>query len=378
MVRGHKIRLKPNKTQESALLRAAGTSRFVYNWALENWNKQYDEYKADKAERPTAYSLSRKWTQEKPAWASDIYRGIQTQAILNLGVAWINFWKHGKRFPVFKKKGGKQSFYIDNAHARIEGRRILLPKIGFVKMREDLRLAGKLLGFTISCVAGAWYVSVRVELPDPTPSTNTSVVGVDVGCSALAVASDGSTLSNTVSSDAIKKKLLRLKRSVSKKQKGSANRTKASVRVQRYNAKLTNRRKDGIHKFTTTLAKNHGTAVVETLDIPKMVKGSEPWMRVILSETAMKEVHRQLDYKMRMLQAPQFYPSSKTCSCCGHVKSVFPCNVRVYKCPRCGMVKDRDLNASINLRDMRWVTACSPAEPMGVLKQETEMETFGF
>jgi len=357
MQRTHKIRLKPNQVQLVALRKAAGTVRFVYNWGLARWNEQYEASQADPtAEKPTMYSIARDWTKLKPEWARESNNDCQTRACLNLGKAWAGFWNRKTDKPTFHKRGTKDSFYISNTKAYLENNRIHLPKIGKVRMRETLRFQGKILGYTVSRCVDAWYVSIQVEMPEPQPSTNPSRVGVDVGIKALAVASDGTTCANPKALAKCALKLTALQQALARKTKGSRNYQRTQNSLQKVYAKVTNVRNDAIHKFTTALAKNHGEAVIETLDIAQLKQDSPKHLRCLLQDTAMREVHRQLEYKMRVQKAPQFYPSSKTCSQCGHVKPNLPLSARIYRCEACKHVQDRDLNASCNLRNMGWVT----------------------
>jgi putative transposase len=319
MQRAHKIRLVPNKTQLVALRKAAGTARYVYNWAKEAWDKQYEESKAGKVERPTAYSISRRWTKERPEWSKEIFRGLQTQAILNLGKAWTGFWNKRTNKPSFKKKKDKQSFCVDNSRPRLSYKRIHLPLVGKVKLREELRFKGRPVNYTVSCKAGEWYVSVQVELDKPIkPSRSKSIVGVDVGIRNLAVASDGTALINPKNLAKRQKYLKRYQRKLARQVKGSNRRNKTKLRIAKIHNRIVNQRNDSIHKFTSQLAKNHGTAVIETLDVQQMLVNSPKFIRGSYQDTTMQEVHRQLEYKMRVLKAPKLFPSSKTCSKCYH------------------------------------------------------------
>lgn len=363
MDRTHKIRLVPTKKQETALKKAAGTARFVYNWALVEWEKQYDEYKVNGSARPTAYSLSRKWTKEKPDWSKEIARDLQTQAILNLGKAWHNHWNRKLGKPVFKKKQDRDSFYVTNKHQHLVGRRVNIPCVGKVKLRENLRFTGKILGYTVSTRANEWYISVHMKVPDMSlDPAKTSVVGVDVGCKNIAIASDGTVLPNKHSFTKAQPKLRTLQRKLARQVKGSKRRQITKDKIARLNLKLSNVRNDSIHKFTSQLAKNHGKAVIEDLDIQGMIKIANKAMKRALHDTMMREVHRQLQYKMPTEKAPKFFRSSKTCSTCGAVKEELPVSVRTYRCDSCGMVKDRDLNAAENLKIRSWVTASLDTE----------------
>lgn len=377
MNRSHKIRLIPNKTQLVLLRKTAGASRYVYNWALSEWEKQYKEYKEGKAEKPSAYALSRRWTLEKPEWASETYRNSQTQAILDLGKAWINYWNHKAEKPAFKKKRSKTSFTVDNAKNKLVGNRIRLPGIGSVKLGEELRFTGKIMKYTVSCEADRWHVSVLIDMPDQAPSSNPSIVGVDVGIKNIAVASDNTVLVNPKNLAGKQKKLKRLQRKLARQVKGSKRRAQTKLRIAKVNLKIVNQRTDSIHKFTAALSKNHGTAVIETLSVQQILETAPKFVRSSFQDTAMKEVHRQLEYKMKVVKAPRFFPSSKTCSKCGYIKAELPPCVRVYKCEHCGAVIDRDLNAAYNLRNMPWVTGskCVENSSRGSVKRKMKTAT---
>ena len=364
--RTHKIRLVPNKTQETFLRQSCGCARYAYNWGLALWNEQYKN-----GIKPNVYDIKKQWTASKPDWAYEVPKDASLNAILNLGNGFKNFFGGIAEHPHFHKKGMHESFTVNNDKISLDGTRIRLPKIGWIKMREPLRFGGKICSATVSYDAGQWHVAIPVLIEDDIKPPNDSIVGVDVGIKVLAIASDGTTCPNEKQFTKHAKKLKRLQRHLSRKQKKSKNRLKALKRLQKFNQRLRNRRNDSIHKFTSGLAKSHGTAVIETLDVQTMGKDKEQnrtkelkWLRCLLQDTAMKEVHRQMEYKMSKVEhAPKFYASSKTCSRCGHKVETLGMDVRTYKCEECGLMIDRDLNAAINLSKMRWATPCRPAEP---------------
>lgn len=357
MQRSHKIKLIPNKTQIVALKKAVGCARFAYNWGLATWKEQYELSKEGKAEKPDAYKISKLWTQHKPDWAYESPKDASQRSILNLGKAYCSFWNGKTQIPSFKKKGAHDSFYISNDRIAVTGKRVKVTKLGNIKLTEELRFKGKIMSATFSNNAGNWYVAVTVNLPDSPMGTNPAVVGVDVGIKSIAVASDGTSLENPRLLQKYSAKLVKAQRTLSRKQARSGRQHKAQMALQKIHSKITNTRNDAIHKFTTNLAKNHGTAVIENLDIAELKTKGIKWLSCLLQDTAMQEVHRQLQYKMKTLKAPKFYASSKTCSHCGHKVSDLPLSVRTYRCKACGFTADRDLNAAFNLRNMRWVTA---------------------
>ena len=363
--RTHKIRLIPNKTQETFLRQSCGCARYAYNWAIVTWDKQYKT-----GEKPNAYTIKKEWTKNKPTWAYEVPKDASLNAILNLGKGFDAFFKGTANHPHFHKKGIHESFTVNNDRITLNGKRIRLPKIGWIRIREPLRFEGKISSATVSCEAGQWHVSISIRMDKNIQPPNDSIVGVDVGIKTLAIASDGTACPNDKQFTKHAKKLKRLQRHLSRKQKKSHNRMKALRRLQKFNMRLKNRRNDVIHKFTSGLAKSHGTAVIETLDVQSMGKDKDQnatkelkWLRCLLKDTAMKEVHRQLEYKMSKVEyAPKFYASSKTCSRCGHKVDTLGMDIRTYKCEECGLMLDRDLNAAINLSKMRWATPFKPAE----------------
>lgn len=367
-VRTQKIRIYPNKPQEQTLLQAIGTARYVYNWGLDAWLKQYEEFKKGLAKRPRILELSRRWTREKPEWAKQVFSGLQTKALLNLGEAWENFFgkRKGKKKPVFKKKGKcSETFYVSNDKARIRKGYITLPYTGKLRLSEDIRFPeGRPLSFVVIHDGERWFVAIRFELPEPEPSRSESVVGVDVGLKTLAVASDGTTLENPKLLKKSLNKLRYLNKQMARQTMGSNRREKTRKAIKKLFTRISDVRKDSIHKFTAALAKKHGLAVVEDLDVAGMSHGFKS-IRRGLQDSPIAEIRRQLEYKMRTARAPRFYPSSKTCSRCGYIDSDLQLRDRVFRCDSCGLEVDRDFNASINLKNMRWVTAPKHAEGSG-------------
>ena len=367
MQRTHKIRIYPTKEQEVQLYKTAGTARYAYNWALDQWKSQYDAFdKGLSKEKPSAIKLSAKWTKERPEWSHETYRGSQTRAIMNVGTAFQNLWKGRASYPKFHKKGRKDSFYVDNAHAYIEDNRISLPKIGKVRLAESLRYTGKIMSYVVSTYAGQWFVSVQVELTSdarPRCEAPDSSVGIDVGLSHVAVASDGTVLDMPKSLKRLDEHLKALQRKLSKKAKRSRNRSKALRRKQKVQRRIDNIRQDAVHKFTSTITKNHGIVVTENLNIEGMKQTGHKSLRRSLAHSLMGEVIRQVSYKaQRHVMVDRFFPSSKRCSNCGFVKTNLELSERTYRCEACGLVIDRDFNASLNLMQAGKVIPSVPVE----------------
>ncbi|MDD2727553.1 MAG: RNA-guided endonuclease TnpB family protein [Malikia sp.] len=251
-------------------------------------------------------------------------------------------------------------------------------------MRESLRFAGKILSATVSRVADRWLVSITVDTQDDSHlpqaenepqdenqvkgesrrSQNQGAVGVDLGISALATLSTGEVIPGPKPHKALLGHLQRLSRGLSRKQKGSANRKKAKARLAKLHARITNIRSDALHQLTTDLTRRFHTIGIEDLNVRGMIKNRR--LARSVADMGFFEFRRQLTYKSAMrggqvIVADRWYPSSKTCSGCGHKLDELPLSVRDWTCPACGAVHDRDVNAAINLRNLAvssTVTAC--------------------
>ncbi len=180
VILAHKIRLDPNNKQSTYFAKACGVARFAYNWALDRWKKQYESGESVK-EAKLRKELNAVKRAEYP-WMMEVTKCAPQLAIKDLGKAFQNFFAKRAEFPQFKKKGRKDSFGLSNDQFSIKGRTIRIPNLGYVRMAENLRFAGKILSAVISRTADKWFVSVQVELPDPSPIHNSEsqAVGVDL------------------------------------------------------------------------------------------------------------------------------------------------------------------------------------------------------
>lgn len=348
MIRGHLIRLYPNEQQKVMLAKTAGVTRYCYNWGLAKWNEMYE-----RGEHCDQYLLSRMWTKERPDWAKEVNKGSQTKAFLNLGGAFQAFFKKKKKHPAFKKKWHKGSFYVSNDKACIKNDLFVrLPRIGDVRMAEKLRFEGKILRYVVSRKADQWYVGISVELAEEPPKTkNETPVGIDVGAKHWAVTSDGEVLDRPKRLTKLEKRLKHAQRVVSRRKKGSKNRNKARIRAARIYKRIQDVKLDAVHKFTSKIAKSHGIVCCEDLNVKGMQKGQKS-IRKAVHNSVLGEIRNQLSYKAaHYVEIDRFYPSSKTCSSCGHKRNDLTLNDRTYRCPDCGLVLDRDLNAAINIRN---------------------------
>ncbi len=285
MILSHRIRLVPTCEQESALRRACGVARFAYNWALAQWQRQHAA-----CEKPSEIALRTMLNAikgERFPWMREVTKNAPQQAIKNLGRAYANSFDDLKKYlrgeipwkrvrvPTFKKKGRHDGFRADNGPdkqhpdaVQVDGMRVRLPIIGWVKMREEVRFAGRILSVTISRKADAWYASFSIVVEyEPEVRTDASVAGVDLGITALATLSDGTP--KTPAPKPLRRylsKLKRLARGYSRTQRGSKNRAKAKTKLARLHRRIADIRADVLHKLTTNLTR-YRTVVIEDLNV---------------------------------------------------------------------------------------------------------------
>ena len=360
MYRAHKIRIDCTREQHSLLMQTAGCARYAYNWGLDKWSKQYEAWKADASKgKPSAFKLMNLWTIEKPEWANKTARSAVTCSIQNLDKGFKGFSRRKTKYPKKHKRSQGISFQLGNDTCSIVGNRLRLPNIGYVKLREQPRFQGKITGYTVQLIASHWYVTVAFDCPDVPKEAPESVVGIDVGLQHPAVASDGTVLMLPIEKlQKLEAKKRRAQRALSRSKRNSNARERKRTKLQRIQQKITNIRQDAAHKFTTTVSKNHATVVTEDLDIQELKdKAPARSVRRAYNSSLMGLILFQISYKaVHHIKAPKYFPSTKRCSSCGHIKEAMPPNVRTYHCDHCGSHLDRDENAARNLMLQPWVT----------------------
>jgi putative transposase len=275
------------------------------------------------------------------------------EALRDLDKAFKNFYEGRANFPKFKKKGIHDSFRLTGA-IKVFPKHVQLPRLGKIRVKEEtVKFKGRVLSATVSREADRWYVSlaVEVEIPDPLPVQG-EPVGIDRGLTHFAVFSTGEKVEAPKSLEKSLKKLRRLSRQLSRKQKGSKNRKKAALRLARLHRKIKNQRRDFLHKLSTWLAKTKPVIVVEDLAVKNMARNKH--LSRHIADAGWSEFRRMLEYKTkwygsRLVVAPRFYPSSRRCSECGCILPELKLSTRRWACPKCGAIHDRDVNAAINL-----------------------------
>ena len=349
----HTIRLYPTKGHETFFRKACGCARVAYNYGLSEYQKLRKE-----GQKPSVLEIKKQFNKEKKVlfpWMSETNKDANQQPFTNLQAAFTRFFKHQNKYPVFKKRGRKDSFYISNDKFGVEENKFWIPKLGWVKGAESLRFAGKIMSAVVRRKADYWFVVVSVQAEiEPSTCENQVVVGVDLGIKTLATLSDGKVI---VSVNPLRRRLGKLKllqRWASRKIKGSYSRGRANQKVAKVHYEIACLRKDILDKLTTYLCENYKVIVIEDLNVSGMLKNHK--LALSISDLGFGEFRRQLEYKSilygnTLIVADRWFPSSKTCSGCGYVKSDLLLSEREFKCESCGQVIDRDLNAAINLRN---------------------------
>ena len=340
----------------------AGYARVAFNFALSSFKVGLDT-----DEWRSHIDIKREFNAvkyDKFDWCEDLSQNASKNAIHNLGDA-VTRWKKGQnKFPVYKNRSGKCSYQADNGEGTVDvcEKRVNLPKIGWIRMREELRYSGEITKVVVSKRNDKWYVSITVrrldssnykyQPPLPPLFDDKAPIGIDVGINTLATCSNGDTYDNPRPLKRYERKLARANRSLSRRQKGSQNWYKAKSILTSVHARIADIREDAHHQATIRIVRKASAIGIETLKITNMLKNRK--LAKALSDSALGGFLTKLKYKadrrgIPITEAPQFFASSKTCSNCGHKKADLTLSDRTYHCCECGFECDRDLNAAINL-----------------------------
>src|SRR2546426_6654909 len=313
MIKAHKIRLNPTPEQAVYFAKAAGTARFVWNWALAEWNRQYEA-----GEKPTAFKLKKQFNEirrEQFPWTWEVTKNASDQPFVDLGKAFTAFFEGRARRPRFKsKKRSKPSFYLANDQCELGDHRIWIPKLGWVNMAENLRFKGKVKGARITKTADWWFVSIQVEMPDSIPVKRPAAVGIDVGLNRLATLSTGEEVENQAFLKTALKKLRQANKRLHRCKLGSKNREKARKQVARLHYRITCMRDDVLHKLTTRLAECYGIVGIENLNLKGLLRNRR--LSRSFSDAALGKLLNVLSAKVRqrggqVIKVGRFFPSSK-------------------------------------------------------------------
>lgn len=377
MFKSIKVMLLPNNKQRTKLFQCFGVSRFAYNWAL---NRQQENYK-NGGKFLSAFDLQKELVQLKKTseygWLNNYSTFIPIMAIIDACSAYKNFFRGNSKFPKFKSKiDSKQSFYVCNEKIEFTGTHVKLMKLSnstrknrrklnWVRLAEVSRVPTncKYSNPRVTFDGINLWLSVSIEITDSTELLTNDGIGIDLGVKDLAICSDGNVYRNINKTKEVKrleKKKKRLQRKLSKKcitnkYEKTKNILKLEKELLKLNHRLTNIRHNYIHQVTTEIVNRKPMFIsLEDLNVSGMMKNRH--LAKAIQEQSFHNFKSALSYKaksknIQIIEVPRFYPSSKTCSVCGTVKSDLKLSNRVFICPECGNKMDRDLNASMNLKN---------------------------
>lgn len=381
MLRAYKYRLYPTPTQEVLLSKTFGCVRWVYNWALAEKNGRYVEAGVGVSVYELQSHLPELKAREDTVWLSEVPAAALQYALHNLDAAYTRFFKGLASFPSFKARGHHDSFQLPQKTTVDFGtQRISL--IGFregIKGCFNRRFEGKVKTTTISRTpTGKVYASVLVDNgvvePTPPPATEDCALGLDFGLKDLVVASDGQRFANPKTLKRYLRRLQIRQKRMTRKVKGSANRTKARLKVALTHEHIAFIRNDNLHKISSHLVRENQatTLCIEDLSVTSMVTDSSRGraMNRSIMDAGWRELRRQLEYKCRwhgknLRVIGRWEASSKTCSCCGHINRGLTLDQRTWDCPPCGETHDRDVNAARNIKRMAFCEQNTLSAPQG-------------
>jgi putative transposase len=353
MLKSYKYKLKPTENQKELLNKHFGSVRFVYNFFLNERKKEYENNKKSLNYYDNAKVLTELKNSEEYSWIKEINSQSLQTSLKNLDGAYNNFFKFNKGFPKFKSKKSKNSFTVPQYVKLVKG------KLKIPKFDEpiDLILSRTFIGKIKYCVisktqSNEYFVSILVDTEHKKlPKTGKSV-GIDLGLKDFVITSDGYKYKNNRYTKRYERELKKHQQHLSRKTKGSNRYEKQRLKVAKLHQKITNSRLDNLHKVSSELIKLYDVIFIEDLNIKGMVKNHK--LSKHISDASWSKFVELLSYKSewndkKLVKIDRFFPSSKTCNCCGYINQDLNLTIREWTCKGCGTTLDRDLNASINI-----------------------------
>jgi len=358
--KGFKYRLYPNEDQKVFLEKHFGSCRFIYNWGLSKKIKYYEETK----KFISWVDLNNQLPSLKAEylWLSEIGSQSLQMEIRNLDTAFKNFFRSKKGFPKFKKKSNVQSFQIpDNCgkNYSIEDSKLFIPKLkSGIKIVQHREFKGKFKTLTISKnPSGQYYVTILVETTDkviePKEIKEETTIGIDLGIKDFLVTSSGEKIENPKFFIKSQKRLKKIQQKHSRKQKGSNNKNKSRIKVAKFHLKISNQRKDFLHKLSKRLISENQTICLGDLNVKGMMQNRK--LSKSIGDVSWSNFTSNLNYKatwygINLITIGRFDPSTKLCNVCGSIKEGLTLKDREWICS-CGTKHDRDINAAINIKN---------------------------
>lgn len=382
MLKSFKTEINPTKEQIIKINKTIGVCRFIYNFYIAHNKELYGNGEKFMTGRAFSVWLNNEYLPNNPdkMWIKEVSTKSTKKSMEDGYRAFVSFFKHKSKFPRFKKKNKSdvKMYFVKNnkTDCLSERHRIKVPTLGWVRLKEKGYIPTSKDGFivrsgTISCKAGRYYISVLVDIQkQDTEIGNNFGIGIDLGLKNLAICSDDSVFHNinkTYNVRKVEKSLKREQRKLSRKvmsiKKGEStqkNFVKQKLKVQKLYQRLTNIRTDYLNKTIHSIVKTKPAfIVIEDLNVSGMMKNrhlSKAVAQQKFFEFKTKLISKCKENNIELRVVDRFYPSSKICHKCGHIKKDLKLSDRTYVCSECGYVKDRDINASLNLRDANTYT----------------------
>jgi putative transposase len=352
--RAYKYRFYPTPQQVGLLNRTFGSVRYVYNRALAERSHAWTQEQKRVTFAETCRMLTAWKNDPDTAWLYEVSNVALQQGLQHLQHAYVNFWAKRAKYPTFKSRHkSRASATFTTSGFRYRDGQVWLAKTNTplaIVWSRPLPDGAEPSTVTVSRdAAGRWHISILVDCAAGTlPATDTTV-GVDAGITSLVTLSTGEKVTNPKHERRDRARLAKAQRALSRKAKGSANRARARVKVARVHARITDRRRDHLHKLSTRIIRENQTVIIEDLSVRNMVRNHS--LARAISDAAWAELRAMLEYKAdwygrTVIAVDRFYPSSKTCSVCGVITAKMPLNVREWTCAACGVRHDRDVNAA--------------------------------
>ena len=377
MLKSFKTEINPTEEQKVKIRKTIGTCRYIYNFYLAHNKELHDNGEKFMSGKSFSVWLNNEYLPQNPdkLWIKEVSSKSVKRSIENGSVAFTRFFKHQSGFPNFKKKGSSdvKMYFVKNnpKDCRCERHRINIPSLGWVRMKEKGYFPTTKDGYVIksghvSIKADRYYVSVLIEIPNNKIANHSKEgIGIDLGLKEFAIVSNGKTYKNINKSAKLKKlekQLIREQRSLSRKyenlKKGEstqrANIEKQKLKVQKLHHKIDNIRTDYINKTIAEIVKTKPSYItIEDLNVSGMMKNKHLSKAVASQKfyefrTKLQAKCKESGIEFRVVD--RWYPSSKTCHCCGAIRKDLKLSDRIFRCD-CGYIEDRDFNAALNLRD---------------------------
>jgi putative transposase len=356
--RAYKYRFYPTAEQAGLLNRTFGCVRYVWNRALAERSRAWTQEQKRVTFAGTCRMLTAWKAEPEAAWLREVSNVALQQGLQHLQNAYASFWAKRAKYPTFKsKRKSRASATFTTSGFRYKDGQVTLAKMSGpldIRWSRPLPEGAEPSTVTVSRdAAGRWHISVLVEEAiEPLPASD-SAVGIDAGITSLLTLSTGEKIANPRHERRDRERLAKAQRAMARKVKGSANRDKARRKVARVHARITDRRRDHLHKLSARIIRENQTVIIEDLSVRNMVKNRS--LARAISDASWSELRRQLEYKAdwygrTVIAVDRFYPSSRTCSACGAIAAKMPLGVREWECASCGAPHDRDVNAAKVIR----------------------------